>query len=111
VDYSGPEVEIGFNAQYMLDFLRGAGQTKWNSISKIQTALGELRPHGGVAGHCLPLCCDADAHLISHPLFQCVKKKYRAERHTGMDISLRSSPLTLRPEVVNCGSKRKLRFE
>jgi DNA polymerase III subunit beta len=47
VEYTGPEVEIGFNAQYMLDFLRGAGGTEVEFHFKDSNSAGELRPHGG----------------------------------------------------------------
>ncbi|HMF74153.1 MAG TPA: DNA polymerase III subunit beta [Bryobacteraceae bacterium] len=49
VEYNGPEVEIGFNAQYMLDFLRGAGQNEVEFHFKDSNSAGELRPHGGPA--------------------------------------------------------------
>jgi DNA polymerase III subunit beta len=49
VDYSGPDVEIGFNAQYMLDFLRAAGQSEVEFHFKDSNSAGELRLHGGSA--------------------------------------------------------------
>lgn len=45
VEYSGPEVEIGFNAQYLLDFLRSAEQAEVELHFKDANSAGELRPH------------------------------------------------------------------
>ncbi|MBV9760963.1 MAG: DNA polymerase III subunit beta [Acidobacteriaceae bacterium] len=49
VDYSGPEVEIGFNALYLLDFLRSADQPEVALHFKDANSAGELRPHAGPA--------------------------------------------------------------
>ncbi len=38
VEYGGPTVEIGFNAQYLLDFLRAVPETKWHSTSRTRRA-------------------------------------------------------------------------
>ena len=42
--YSGPELEIGFNAQYLLDFLRAVPQEQINFALKDQKSAGELQP-------------------------------------------------------------------
>ena len=46
VTYDGPDVEIGFNAQYMLEFLRGLDQSEVEFHFKDSNSAGELRPHG-----------------------------------------------------------------
>ncbi|HEY7097747.1 MAG TPA: DNA polymerase III subunit beta [Terriglobales bacterium] len=50
VDYSGPDIEIGFNAQYLLDFLRSVGQSEVEFHFKDANSAGEFRPHAGAAG-------------------------------------------------------------
>jgi DNA polymerase-3 subunit beta len=45
-DYTGPELEIGFNAQYLLDFLRAVPQEKVLFSLKDQKSAGELQPAG-----------------------------------------------------------------
>ncbi len=50
VDYSGPDVEIGFNAQYLLDFLRSVDQSEVEFRFKDANSAGELRPHAPAAG-------------------------------------------------------------
>jgi DNA polymerase-3 subunit beta len=47
VVYDGPDVEIGFNAQYMLEFLRSVDQSEVEFHFKDSNSAGELRPHGG----------------------------------------------------------------
>ncbi len=42
--YSGPDLEIGFNAQYLLDFLRAIPQDQILFGLKDQKSAGELRP-------------------------------------------------------------------
>ena len=52
VEYSGPAVEIGFNAQYLLDFLRVSSEEQVRFQFKDQNSAGELQPGsngGGVA--------------------------------------------------------------
>jgi DNA polymerase-3 subunit beta len=44
VEYSGPDIEIGFNAQYLLDFLRVIPQSKVSFGLKDQKSAGELQP-------------------------------------------------------------------
>jgi DNA polymerase-3 subunit beta len=44
-DYSGPEMEIGFNAQYLLDFFRAISQDHLVFAMKDQKSAGELRPN------------------------------------------------------------------
>ncbi len=46
LDYTGDDVEIGFNAQYLLDFLRSADQSEVELHFKDANSAGELRPHG-----------------------------------------------------------------
>jgi DNA polymerase III subunit beta len=43
-EYSGPDLEIGFNAQYLLDFLRAIPQDKMEFALKDQKSAGELQP-------------------------------------------------------------------
>jgi DNA polymerase III subunit beta len=45
-DYQGPDMEIGFNAQYLLDFLRAISQDHVAFELKDQKSAGELRPAG-----------------------------------------------------------------
>jgi DNA polymerase-3 subunit beta len=45
-EYQGPELEIGFNAQYLLDFLRAISQNQVAFELKDQKSAGELRPAG-----------------------------------------------------------------
>jgi DNA polymerase-3 subunit beta len=49
VEYEGPDVEIGFNAQYMLEFLRAVGTAEVEFHFKDSNSAGELRPRGGAA--------------------------------------------------------------
>jgi DNA polymerase-3 subunit beta len=46
-EYDGPDMEIGFNAQYLLDFLRAIPQDHVAFELKDQKSAGELRPAGG----------------------------------------------------------------
>jgi DNA polymerase-3 subunit beta len=49
-EYTGPDLEIGFNAQYFLDFLRVVPQEHVTFELKDQKSAGEMRPAGdGVA--------------------------------------------------------------
>ena len=43
-EYSGPDLEIGFNAQYLLDFLRAIPQDHVNFALKDQKSAGEMQP-------------------------------------------------------------------
>lgn len=45
-EYQGPDLEIGFNAQYLLDFLRVIPQDHVSFELKDQKSAGELRPSG-----------------------------------------------------------------
>jgi DNA polymerase-3 subunit beta len=45
-EYQGPDLEIGFNAQYLLDFLRAISQDHVAFELKDQKSAGELRPAG-----------------------------------------------------------------
>lgn len=47
VEYRGTDVEIGFNAQYLLDFLRSVSQSEVEFHFKDSNSAGELRPHAG----------------------------------------------------------------
>jgi DNA polymerase-3 subunit beta len=49
VEYSGGELEIGFNALYLLDFLRSVDQSEIEFHFKDANSAGELRPHAGPA--------------------------------------------------------------
>jgi DNA polymerase-3 subunit beta len=46
VDYEGPSVEIGFNAQYLLDFMRAVNESQITFLFKDPHSAGELRPGG-----------------------------------------------------------------
>lgn len=50
VDYSGPDTEIGFNAQYLLDFLKAVDQSEVEFHFKDGNSAGELRPKDGGEG-------------------------------------------------------------
>ena len=43
-EYSGPDLEIGFNAQYLLEFLRAVPQEQVSFSLKDQKSAGELQP-------------------------------------------------------------------
>jgi DNA polymerase-3 subunit beta len=45
-EYQGPDLEIGFNAQYLLDFLRAIPQDLVSFELKDQKSAGEMRPVG-----------------------------------------------------------------
>lgn len=45
-EYQGPDLEIGFNAQYLLDFLRVINQDQVAFELKDQKSAGEMRPAG-----------------------------------------------------------------
>jgi len=45
-EYQGPDLEIGFNAQYLLDFLRAIPQNQVAFELKDQKSAGEMRPAG-----------------------------------------------------------------
>lgn len=49
--YSGPSIDIGFNAQYLLDFLRAVSQDQVAFQLKDQKSAGELRPAGETKEH------------------------------------------------------------
>jgi DNA polymerase III subunit beta len=44
--YEGPDLDIGFNAQYLLDFLRAIGQSEVAFEMRDAKSAGELRPAG-----------------------------------------------------------------
>ena len=44
--YTGPDIDIGFNAQYLLDFLRAISQEQVSFELKDQKSAGEMRPAG-----------------------------------------------------------------
>jgi DNA polymerase-3 subunit beta len=46
-EYTGPDIEIGFNAQYLLDFLRAVPQEQVAFGLKDQKSAGELQPVAG----------------------------------------------------------------
>jgi DNA polymerase-3 subunit beta len=48
-EYKGPVVEIGFNAQYLSDFLRAVTNDQINFLFKDAHSAGELRPGGDKA--------------------------------------------------------------
>jgi DNA polymerase III, beta subunit (EC 2.7.7.7) len=50
VDYSGPTLEIGFNAQYLLEFLRAVSEPRVAFFFKDAQSAGEIRPVEAPAG-------------------------------------------------------------
>ena len=46
--YQGPELDLGFNAQYLLDFLRAISQSEVAFELRDPKSAGELRPSGEV---------------------------------------------------------------
>lgn len=46
VEYGGPTVEIGYNAQYLLEYLRALPETKVAFFFKDAQSAGEMRPGG-----------------------------------------------------------------
>jgi DNA polymerase-3 subunit beta len=46
IAYEGPGVEIGFNAQYLMDFMRAVSQEEITFLFKDSHSAGELRPGG-----------------------------------------------------------------
>ena len=49
-EYGGPDLEIGFNAQYLLDFLRAIPQDHVEFSLKDQKSAGELQPGSSAEG-------------------------------------------------------------
>jgi DNA polymerase-3 subunit beta len=49
-EYGGPPTEIGFNAQYMLDFLRASTEENVSFHFRDSQSAGEMRPSGGNGG-------------------------------------------------------------
>lgn len=47
LEYSGPDTEIGFNSQYLLDFLRAVDNAEVSFSFKDSNSAGELRVHNG----------------------------------------------------------------
>ncbi len=47
VEFVGPDTEIGFNAQYLLEFLRAVDSGEVSFLFKDSNSAGELRVHGG----------------------------------------------------------------
>jgi DNA polymerase-3 subunit beta len=45
-DYKGPAVEIGFNAQYLIDFMRAVNNDQISFLFKDPHSAGDLRPAG-----------------------------------------------------------------
>jgi DNA polymerase-3 subunit beta len=45
MDYAGPTLEIGFNAQYLLDFMRAISQDEVAVALKDEKSAGELQPY------------------------------------------------------------------
>ena len=66
-EYTGPGLEIGFNAQYLLDFLRAIPQDQVAFELKDQKSAGEMRPAGDEHGGSVPLRGHADEDLKSVP--------------------------------------------
>jgi DNA polymerase-3 subunit beta len=51
IAFEGPSTEIGFNAEYMLDFLRAVSGEQVTFLFKDPHSAGELRPCGDKANH------------------------------------------------------------
>src|SRR5579875_1806042 len=51
VDYAGADFDIGFNAQYLLDFLRSTDEEEVEFHLKDPNSAGELRPRNADAGN------------------------------------------------------------
>jgi DNA polymerase-3 subunit beta len=49
VEYDGSDIEIGFNAQYLAEFLRSVDQSEVEFHFKDANSAGELRPHAAPA--------------------------------------------------------------
>ena len=49
IDYDGPKIEIGFNAQYLIDFLRAVDGSEIQFHFKDANSAGELQPHAAAA--------------------------------------------------------------
>jgi DNA polymerase III subunit beta len=49
-EYGGPQLEIGFNAQYMLDFLRAVSEDTVQFKFRDPQTAGEMRPASSVEG-------------------------------------------------------------
>ena len=64
VAYKGAAVAIGFNAAYMVDFLRAMPGTQAEFFFKDGQSAGEMRPAAGDGVYrYLPVCCDSYADL------------------------------------------------
>lgn len=50
VEFAGPDTEIGFNAQYLLDFLKAVDQSEVEFHFNDGNSAGELRPKGAPEG-------------------------------------------------------------
>lgn len=46
IEYTGPKVEIGFNAQYLLEFLKACDEAEVNFLFKDAASAGEMQPAG-----------------------------------------------------------------
>jgi len=51
IEYDGASTEIGFNAEYILDFLRAVSDEQVNFLFKDAHSAGELQPAGEKSGH------------------------------------------------------------
>lgn len=51
IEYDGASTEIGFNAEYILDFLRAVSDERINFLFKDAHSAGELQPGGEKSGH------------------------------------------------------------
>ncbi len=71
-EYQGPDLEIGFNAQYLLDFLRVVPQDHVSFELKDQKSAGEMRPAGDGTSRAVSLRRDAHEDLteVAHALLR-----------------------------------------
>ena len=70
VNYAKEELQVGFNYQYLLDFLTTAEEDQINFEFKDSESAAQLRTASGTRVQ-LPICCDADADLSHNMLLVC----------------------------------------
>ena len=63
--YSGDPLLMGFNSQYLLDFLKVAGSASVRFEFKNAQTAGELKPEEADPAVYLPICGNADQGLMS----------------------------------------------
>ena len=94
-EYAGGDVEIGFNAQYLLDFLAVAGTRDRGARAQGRGEPGGPAP-GGDDGHRLPLRRHADAVLGRLLVWVRVLALRDLQEHPGAGVELDSGPERVR---------------